>query len=185
MSLNNLIEDQIIMIDDHKRGTGEIKNFDNPENDVHIDKETNFPINGKRQKVKIRVPVNSDNPIKIESKKKKIAIPSKLSREIRKAFEDKQTREDFIKDVLETLKNYESTLNSEEKAIKVLERLSKHFDLNWDSDTIKKYRDDVLLGYTQFYTDNQGRRFFIKLDKEKITIGENNGYTRQFKKYNP
>lgn len=185
MSLESLIHDQIIIIDDHKRGTGEIKNFDNQQNDVHIDKETSYPINGKRQKLKIRIPINSDKPIKVENKRKEIDIPSQLNKEIRKAFENKKTRESFIKDVLETLRHYESTLNSEEKAIKVLERLSKHFNLDWDEETIKRYRDDVLLAYTQFYTDEKGRRFFIKLDKEKITIGENSGYAKQFQIYNP
>ncbi|NGM72763.1 hypothetical protein [Sphingobacterium sp. SGL-16] len=185
MSLESLIQGQVIIIDDHKRGAGEVKNFDNQQNDVHIDKETNFPINGKRQKLKIRIPINSDKPIKVENKRKEIDIPSQLNREIKKAFENKKTRENFIRDVLETLKNYESNLNSEEKAIKVLERLSKHFNMEWDEETIKQYRDDVLLAYTQFYTDEEGRRFFIKLDKEKMTIGENSGYAKQFRIYNP
>jgi hypothetical protein len=185
MALKNLIEDQVIIIDDHKRGTGEIKNFDNPQNDVHIDKETNFKVDGKVQKVKIRVPINSDQPIKTESKRKEIPIPRRLNKEIRKAFEDKATREAFIKDVLETLSEYESVLSSEQKATSILERLSKHFDLNWDNDTIKKYREDILSSYTQFYTDKQGKKFFVKLDRRKITIGENNGYAKQFKKYNP
>ena len=44
MALKNLIENQIIIIDDHKRGAGEIKDFDNLENDIHIDKETNYKI---------------------------------------------------------------------------------------------------------------------------------------------
>lgn len=185
MSLKNLIQDQIIIIDDHKRGSGEIKNFDNQQNDIHIDKQTNYPINGKIQKLKIRIPINSDKPIKVENKRKEIDIPSRLNKEIKEAFENKKTRESFIKDILETLKNYESTLNSEEKAIKVLERLSKHFNLDWDKETIKKYSDDVLLAYTQFYTDKKGRRFFIKLDNDKITIAENNGYAKQFEIYNP
>lgn len=185
MALKNLIENQIIIIDDHKRGTKEIKDFDNLENDVHIDKETNYKIDGKRQKVKIRIPLNSDNPIKVESRNKKIEIPNQLNKEIKKAFENKKTRESFIKDVLETLADYASVLNSEEKAVKVIERISKHFDLQWDNETIVKYKDEVLSTYTQFFTDEKNRRFFIKLDKEKITIAENRGYAKQFKKYNP
>lgn len=185
MSLKNLINNQIIIIDDHKRGTREIKDFDNPKNDVHIDKETNFPINGKRQKVKIRIPINSDNPIKIESNRKSIDIPSKLNKEIKEAFEDKKIRIAFITDVLETLSNYQSALNSEEKAKAVLERLSKHFDLKWDATIIKKYQEEILLAYTQFYKDEDNRIFFIKLDRQNITIGENNGYTKQLKRYNP
>ncbi|WZL88748.1 hypothetical protein VS868_14215 [Salinimicrobium sp. 3283s] len=164
MSLKNLITDQIIIIDDHKRGSREIKNFDNPENDVHIDKETNFPVDGKRQKVKIRIPINSDRPIKIENKKKPIDIPGKLRKEIKKAFENKQSRTEFIRDVMETLSNYESKLHSEEKVQVILKRLSKHFNLKWDDETIKKYKEEVLSTYTQFYTDDKGRKFFIKLD---------------------
>jgi metal-responsive CopG/Arc/MetJ family transcriptional regulator len=185
MSLKNLIKDQIIIIDDHKRGSREIKNFDNPENDVHIDKETNFPINGKRQKVKIRIPINSERPIKIENKRKQIDIPRKLNKEIKNAFEDKKNRTEFIRDVIETLSDYKSNLRSEEQVEVVLKRLSKHFRLEWDNETIKKYQEEVLSAYTQFYTDERGRKFFIKLDKQRITIGENNGYTKQFRTYNP
>jgi len=185
MSLKNLIADQTIIIDDHKRGTGEIKDFDLSENDVHIDKETNFPIDGKRQKLKIRIPINSDKPIKIENKRGQIPIPSQLNKEIKRAFENEKVRNDFIRDVLETLMNYQSALNSEEKAVKILERLSKHFDLNWNEEIVTKYKDQVLLAYTQFYTDERKRRFFIKLDRDKITIGENNGYAKQFKDFNP
>lgn len=64
MSLKGLIDKQTIIIDDHKRGIGEIKNWDAPSSDVHIDKLTNFPIKGKRQKVRIRIPINSERPIK-------------------------------------------------------------------------------------------------------------------------
>ena len=185
MSLKNLIKKQTIIIDDHKRGTGEIKNFDNPENDVHIDKETNFPINGRKQRVKIRIPINSDKPIKIESNRQKISIPKSLDKEIRMAFENQKIRDAFISDVLKTLENYETALNSEEQAIVILKRLSKHFDLKWDTRTIKEYCKDALSVYTQFYKDDQNKKFFIKLEEDKITIGENNGYTKAQKKYNP
>ena len=185
MSLKTLIENQVIIIDDHKRGAAEIKDFDNPQNDVHIDKETNFPIEGKRQKLKIRIPINSDNPIKIENKRKQINIPKKLNREIKKAFENKEIREEFILDVLKTLENFKSSLNSEEKVKTIIMRLSRHFDLNWDEKVVKKYSDDILQSYTQFFIDKNGSEFFIKVDKKQITIGENNGYSKQFKNYNP
>ena len=185
MSLKELIKNQVIIIDDHKRGAREIKDYDNSKNDIHIDKETNFPINGKRQKLKIRIPINSDRPITIESKRKELAIPSKLQKEIRKSLEDKQIRNAFVGDILKVLANYDSVLNSEEKAVKVLRILSQHFDLKWDDETILNYKDEILMAYTQFYTDSDKRRFFIKLDKKSITIGENNGYTKQLRKYNP
>ena len=185
MGLKKLIENQIIIIDDHKRGAGEVKNFDNLKDDVHIDKITNYKIDGKRQRVKIRVPINSENPLKVESKSKKIIIPSNLKKEIQQAFENKLVREAFINDIVEILANYDSILTSEEKTTKVLERLSKHFDLKWGNETIKKYLDDVLQTYTQFFVDNKDRKYFIKLDKQKITIAANNGYAKQYKKFNP
>ncbi len=185
MSLKNLIENQVIIIDDHKRGSREIKDFDNPQNDVHIDKETNFPVNGKRQKLKIRIPINSDKPIKIENKRKQIEIPRQLNREIKKAFEDKEIRKQFILDVLKTLKNFKTSLSSEDQVRTIIRRLAGHFGLEWDDKVVKKYSEDILLSYTQFLNDKQGSEYFIKIDKEQITIGENNGYTKQFKKFNP
>ena len=70
MGLKSLIENQTIIIDDHKRGNREIKNWDDIQNDVHIDKKTNFRINGKKQNFRIRIPINSDRPIKIENTRK-------------------------------------------------------------------------------------------------------------------
>ncbi|WP_379969802.1 hypothetical protein [Epilithonimonas sp. UC225_85] len=185
MSLKELIKNQTIIIDDHKRGTGEIKNFDNHQNDVHIDKETNYPFNGKKQRIKIRVPINSDNPIKVENTKGKIEIPGKLKKEIQNAFENKNTRTAFIKDVIEILRNYESSLSTEEIAENILNRLSKHFDLKWNKEKIERYTDEILIAYTQFYTDNKGQNYFIKLESKKITIGQNSGYAKQFKTFNP
>jgi hypothetical protein len=183
MSLKELIKDQVIIIDDHKRGTGEIKDFDNTQNDVHIDKETNFPVEGKRQKLKIRIPINSDKPISIENKRRQVPIPNRLKREIRSAFENREVRNAFMRDVLETLSNYKSVLNSEQKVLSILERLSKHFDLQWDTEKLVKYKDEILLAYTQFYTDDNGRVFFIKLDRDKITIGEDSGFTKRFRNF--
>lgn len=51
MALNGLIKKQTIIIDDHKRGSQEVKNWDDPSSDIHIDKTTNFPLDGKRQKL--------------------------------------------------------------------------------------------------------------------------------------
>jgi len=185
MALKKLIKDQIIIIDDHKRGSREIKDFDKDENDVHIDKETNYSIDGKKQKLKIRIPINSDRQIKIENRNRNIEIPSRLRKEINGALENKKTREAFVTDVLQTLENYQSILSSEEKAETILRRLSQHFDLKWDDDTIARYKDDILLAFTQFYKDDAGKQYFMKIDTDKITIGQNSGYAKKFKKFTP
>jgi len=180
MAIKGLIERQTIIIDDHKRGTGEVKNWDKKDVDVHIDKTTNFPVKGKRQNIRIKVPINSDRPLKMENAKSKShnKIPLQLKREIKKAFENKAQRERFIKDILEHIKNFDTILSSEVRVRQVLSNISEHFDLEWTKEKIATYSNDVLSLYTQNYTDEKGGQFFITVDKFKIKIGENNGYTR-------
>jgi len=183
MGLKGLIDKQTIIIDDHKRGSQEVKNWDDKTADVHIDKITNFPVNGERQNIRIKVPINSDRPIKIENAKKHRLneIPSQLKREIQKAFEDKQERERFISDIVKYIKNFDTILSSEDRVRQVLSNISKHFGLDWTKEKIATYSDDVLSLYTQKYVDESGRKFFITVDNEKIKMGENNAYARHQK----
>ena len=44
MALKKLINKQRIIIDDYKRGVGEVRDFDSFQNDIDINKETNFPV---------------------------------------------------------------------------------------------------------------------------------------------
>jgi hypothetical protein len=183
MALKGLISNQTIIIDDHKRGSGEVKNWDDQTADVHIDKTTNFPFMGERQDVRIRVPINSERPIKIENAKKRKLdnIPRQLRREIQSAFEDKEKRESFINDIIEHIKNFHTILENEERVQQVLSNISKHFDLKWTNEKIVTYSKDALSLYIQRYTDNDGRQYFITVDDKKIKIGENNGYAKRQK----
>jgi hypothetical protein len=186
MALKGLIEKQTIIIDDHKRGSREMKNWDDLTADVHIDKTTNYPVNGERQNIRIKVPINSERPLKIENAKKKQLdnIPRQLRKEIQNAFEDKQKRESFIKDIVEHIKNFNTILESETSVRQVLSNISKHFDLEWTKEKIVTYTNDVLSLYTQNYTDENGRQFYITVDSEKIKIGENSGLARHQKYIN-
>ena len=185
MSLKEIIRNQTIIIDDHKRGSKEVKNWDDESNDVHIDKSTNYPLGGKRQKIKIRIPINSQRPIKIENaRKKEIDIPSSLEKEIKNAFEDENTRKEFISEVIEVLKNFKTILSNEDRAHQVLTNLSRHFNLNWTGEKITSYVKDILKTYTEVYQDKSGSEYFFKLNENQIEIGQNNGYAKQFKKVN-
>ncbi len=175
MALRNLIENQTIRIDDHKRGSGEVKNWDDQSADIHIDKETHFPIDGKPQKVRIRIPINSDRVLRIEQKNKTLGkIPTKLKKEIQEAFQNISRRDDFIKDMVEVIKNFHTVLESKEQVKQTLERISKHFDLKWygnELDDLVEYIDRELISYTRNYFDN-GKQYSIKVDKTHIEIGE-------------
>lgn len=184
MALKGLINKQSIIIDDHKRGIREIKKWDNPEVDVHIDKITNFPLEGVRQSVRIKVPINSNRPIKIENRKRQELneIPSRLKKEIQRALEDKEKRERFIADIIEVLLDFETVLSDEERVRQVISNLSKHFELRWTKNQIATYANDSLRTYTQFLIDDLGNEFYISIDKQKIKIAENTGYEKLEKK---
>lgn len=186
MSLRELIKKQTIIIDDHKRGGQEVKNWDDPSCDIHIDKITNFPLNGKIQKVRIRIPINSDRPIKIEAGKRQQIneIPGKLQKEINRALENKQIRDSFISEVMAILNNFDTALSNEERAKTVLTRISKHFGLDWPTETISNYANDGLLAYTLVYRQSSSEEYFAIIDRERIQLGQYCGYAKLLRKLN-
>ena len=181
MSLKPLINKQTIIIDDHKRGVGEVKNWDDPAADIHIDKTTKYPIDGKKQAVRIRIPINSNRPIRVETAKvkKQSEVPNQLKREIIKAFSNRNTRGRFIADVLDILKDFESKSSNEDKARETLEKLSGHFDLEWTGDTIKTFVKDALDTYTETYIDEKGELYYITIDKKKIKLADLDSRAKQ------
>lgn len=183
MALKKLIDNQTIRIDDHNRGNREQKNWDDKSKDVHIDKSTNTKVNGKRQKVQIRIPINSDRPIKISNKNDQvISIPKSLEKEIIQALENKEKREAFVSDILNTLREFPSSLDNENRAKYILDILSKHFGLEWTGEKTATYAKDILKYYAQMYSDQNGLSYFLTIDNQKIEIGQNNGYARFFKR---
>jgi predicted house-cleaning noncanonical NTP pyrophosphatase (MazG superfamily) len=183
MSLKKLIDNQVIIIDDHKRGSRESKDWDNPDVDVHIDKSTNFKVDGIRQKVRIKIPINSDRPITIKDYRNSNLnhIPNKLNKEITEAFADKDVRERFMVDLIKVLKEFNTILGSEERVSQILENISKHFNLKWTPDKISIYTNDILTAYTQFYQDQIGNLYFMTVDTKRIKIGQKNGHYKFYK----
>lgn len=180
MSLKPLIQNQTLKIDDHNWGSGEIKKWDSDNRDVHIDKSTKYTLEGKKQKIRIKIPINSERPLKIENQKgiSLNQIPQKLRKEINSAFENKEIREAFINDLVEVLENYDSILDTIEKVNEALKNISKHFDLNWTNQNIQSHINGFLSRYTQVYSDERGEQFYITIDKKRITLGNVDNWTR-------
>lgn len=175
MSLRSLIKKQIVTIDDHKRGCQEFKNWDDPNLDVHIDKVTQYTINGEKTTVRIKIPINSDRPITIVNKRRNAinsTIPLRLKREISKAFENKQIREDFISDLIEVLKNYDSVMSTENKAKSALTKISKHFGLKLPTNPITSYVNAVLDKYQLEYEINRDEKYFAEISKDEMRFGQ-------------
>ena len=180
MSLKPLIQNQTLKIDDHNWGAREYKKWDLSNKDVHIDKSTKRPVNGKKQNVRIRIPINSDRPLKIENQRGNIMddVPRSLKKEITSAFEDKTIREEFINDLVDVLKNYDSILDNLGKVSEALKKISKHFDLDWTDQNIQGHIEGYLDKYTQVYRDDKGEQFFITVDRRRITLGNVDNRTR-------
>ena len=171
------------MIDDHKRGSKESKIWDNKSSDVHIDKSTKYQIKGKKETVRIRIPINSESEISVKSKdKSKIDdVPRKLKKEIVKAFENKKKRSLFINDLVTILDNFSSVLDNIDKVKDTLKRLSGHFDLEWSKQNIQDYIDDYLTEYTQVFKDENNKQYYITISRHRIKISDVDNWTRQKK----
>lgn len=170
MSLKSLIENQKIIIDEHKRATGEIKKWDS-DDDIHIDKETQYKIEGKLQQVRIKIPINSHRKISVEAKSKINEIPRKLKKEIIKAFENKKKRESFIQDLVEILKNYESTISNLDKVKDAMTRIAKHFELtSWIEEEIKNIIGSTIAA--RLYKDDENNEYYIIMNNKKIELGQ-------------
>jgi len=173
MSLKKLINNQTIDIDDHHWGSGEIKNLDDSSKDVHIHKRTQYKVEGKYRKVDIRVPISSDNEIKITSDLQNLTkIPRKLEKEITEAFKSQIIRKNFIKDLVVILENYESNLDSLEKANEALKRISKHFSLNWTNKEIVKYIGESIEEIEKILIDDKNHEYYISMNNKRIRIGD-------------
>ncbi len=181
MSLKRLIKNQTIKIDDHKAGAREIKQWDKSDIDVHIHKSTNFRVNGKKQNIDIKIPINSERPLSVMSMGKDIDIPKDLKKEILEAFRNPTIRNNFVDDVIKNISEYKTELSSIDRAESVLRRISRHFGLDDSYRVVKKYDGDNLVSLTLVY-DKLGHDnvFCANINCESITVGQNNGYAKQF-----
>jgi hypothetical protein len=177
MSLQPLITGQTIKIDNHHRG----KPIDWEKDDVHIHKETN---SGERQEFTIKLSINSNKKYTVMDKHNTHEIPNRIRKEIEKALENAKTREQFIRDLLDWLKN-SSQQDIGEKAEETLERLAKHFKLHWTNEEIKRYIDGALVSLTRVYKNEHEKEFYMKIIKQRnskeatLEIGENSGRAKE------
>ncbi|MHA3053654.1 hypothetical protein [Acinetobacter sp. ANC 4640] len=180
MSLTKLIKNQTIMIDDHQRGNREIKNFDNHSSDIHLDKKTNFKIDGKFQDIRIKISINSDRKpvINLENNKSKKLdqIPKQLKKEIDDAFQNTELALNFFNDIENNIKNYPSILEDKNKCIFVFDRLAKFFELRKTGEEIYNRQKS----YEATFRTKDHRDIKAKIGQTKIVIGETNGINQEF-----
>lgn len=176
--MKGLIEGQRIFIDDHKRGVAH-SCFDDPDADIHLDKEA------QSGTYRIRVPLNSKREVIVEERGNRRVggqIPSNILSEVQKAFQDKDKREAFVKWLIGELKNFpysepdreRKKQSSIDKAYAALRRVSEHFGLDWNNKTVRRFlREYKTIGIRYMATVTSGpSMFYLACEPHKITIAD-------------
>ena len=159
--MKELVQGQKIRIDNHRRGAGGIDYYDDPANDIHLDKTV---YDGRKQKesYQIRVPLNSNRPVTV-NREENFNVPKKILDEIQKAFDDGEKRNRFVDEMREVLRHYpiKNEKNvSIDRVYDALKRIADGFDLGWRDDQIKKYSRT---------TKTKGTKYIALLTKHDYT----------------
>ena len=179
MSLKPILDRQTIKVDNHQWGTALPNDWKDKNQDIHIDKTNkSYKLNGKSVTVRIKIPINSDRPISCTVNGKKNDVPQGLLTEIKSVLSDKEERQPFIDDLVDIIKNYDKTLANKENASSALNRLAKHFDIEWTKDEITTYLNNKLKAITHIYKDENSKLYFINFNELNIKLGEIDPWTR-------
>lgn len=176
-----LIKDQRVRIDNHRKGAGGIDYYDDPANDIHLDKTV---YDGRKEKdiYQIRVPLNSERPVTI-NRDEDLRMPNRIMQEIQKAFQDADTRQHFIDEVWDVLKNY--PLKNKEKAVakdeeiegrvyEAMRRIALCFGLEWKDEQLKKnIRETQSYGtrYIGLLTEKD-ETYYLAFENKRIIVAD-------------
>ena len=176
-----LIKGQRVRIDNHRQGSRSIDYYDDPANDIHLDKTV---YDGRKEKktYQIRVPLNSERPVTI-NRDEDLTIPNRIMREIREAFKDSDTRKHFINEIRDVLKNYplknktKDIVREEEiegRVYDAMRRIALCFGLEWKEEQLKKYiRETQILGkrYIGLLSENDNI-YYLAFEKKQIIVAD-------------
>lgn len=137
--MKELVKGQKIRIDNHNRGTGAVGYYDDPANDIHLDKTV---YDGKKNgEYQIRVPLNSNRPVTVNREEDE-RIPGRLLMEIQNAFGDSDKKRRFVDEMREVLKGYpirdKNNVNVD-KVQEAMRRISDAFELGWNEGPVLNY----------------------------------------------
>ena len=170
VKIKRLLENQNIIIDDHKRGAGTPINWNNPHSDIHIHKET---INNDNGKYIIRIPLNSNRKVSMEYYHKHSIsnkIPKKIIKEISTILNDENIRTVFFEDIYKTINDFNWD-RSEESEKHILKKVADAFDIpiqRWEKLENSEKRSFVHLSKSE-------EKFFhivLNYTQSKLIVGE-------------
>lgn len=158
--MKSILENQTIRIDNHLRGGVPI-DWDDPSQDIHLHKSQNS--DKKQLRYEIRIPLNTEREITINGDSE--PVPSKLKKEIEKAFEDHSKKQHFIDELEEALRSYNW---NEKDAPKIARKISIVFGFNADEliNTGSPYCLRLISAHRNKY------QVFVNARKQFLIIGE-------------
>lgn len=173
--MKKLVKGQKIKIDNHGRGTGAIDYYDDPANDIHLDK-TVYDGKKKNGEYQIRVPLNSDRPVTV-NRDENAKIPGKLLEEIQDAFEDSGKKQRFVDEMREVLNGYpikDKNNANVDKVQKAMRKISDAFDLGWnDGPTLSYVHATRTQGLTFISLLKRGDDiFYLSINYKRIVVAD-------------
>lgn len=174
MSIQQLIKNQQIRVDNHGYGNGKVNSWDSSD-DVHLHKK----VHGKGGEYEIKVPLNSNRKVTIKCKgKNETAIPEFIEKEIQDTFKDDDVRRAFVDSIVKAVKNYNSQdLNVEQRARQALGYIGKAFNLG---KVRKVFKNDIKEFYAHLYYTNSVWTYIV-LYNGVFCISNNTGSWKRFK----
>ena len=159
--MKELVKGQKIRIDNHRRGVGGVDYYDDPANDIHLDK-TMYDGKKKKGEYQIRVPLNSNRPVTVNRDENE-RIPNRILEEIQTAFGDSDKRNRFVGEIRSILQGYpikNKELPNVNRVKDAMRRISDAFGLGWDENQVNNYLHR---------TKTQGMTFISLLTRKDLT----------------
>ena len=159
------------MLDPH--GHYEIKSFNDIQYDFHLHKETKREIEGEKRKVIIKIPLNSNRKVQIESnKKEQDYIPRKLEKEIHDILDsDINVRDKFLRDIIEAMKDYPKDFLEIGNVKTCIKRIGKAFGFDWEKLDVKYYLPENLTNkYSAKFIDTDSRGYRISINENEVVV---------------
>jgi DUF1009 family protein len=170
--MKEIISGQTVVCDIHEAGTGRAAIWGKG---LHIHKRMNGKEYGRAE---IRIPLDSESDMEIVTRGNQ-EIKKRLVNEIRRAFEDKQKRREFVKGLIQEIERFSDNMHKEENLRAAAKRIAKHFDLDDKiSREIIERINDHIVSITTIHDGNDLKQYYITQEEDKIQAGEFRYYKR-------
>jgi len=174
--MKQLINNQRVKFDSHDAGSGQAKRWGDG---IHMHK---YFLTGRRRKITIKIPIDSNAPIEFGRNYNNDPEISQIRNEIRRALRPGNTRQGFIKKIVNTIETWLGDEVTERIVRNAARQIAKEFDLKQDfeKEVISYASNKHIINYTSFHFENRGRRLYrISQGKGYVAVGSAHNPSRR------